>query len=389
MFSKASLTYLVLGALYVNALSVPVARSPAPEPEPEMSQDIDARVIPFLPAIAAGLLGSAAGSFFRPKRELSDDLFAREPQFEGSQEVDDRALNIPAIAAGLTGIAAAAPLLSFFKGKREAESDVQELDARFSPLILPALSAASALLPFIPGYPKGKRDLEGEGQELDARVLPLLPLLGAGLLGAAGSFFKPKRELSDELFAREPQSDEIDDRAIPFSAITTGLSLLGAVGPLIPKLFGKDKRELEELLAREDFDDRAIPFSAITTGLSVLGAVTPLIPKLFGKDKRELEELLAREDFDDRALNLPAITAGLAALGAITPHIPAFFGKNKREISDELFSREPEDWNQWAEAVRDQAAKREPSPDPLAPFPFLRRPTFIGGPFLRPIAGSV
>ena len=33
MFPKAILTYLVLGALSVNALSVPVAREPAPEPE--------------------------------------------------------------------------------------------------------------------------------------------------------------------------------------------------------------------------------------------------------------------------------------------------------------------------------------------------------------------
>ena len=35
MFSKATLTTLVLGALYVNALAVPVAREPAPEPECE------------------------------------------------------------------------------------------------------------------------------------------------------------------------------------------------------------------------------------------------------------------------------------------------------------------------------------------------------------------
>ena len=35
MFSKTSLTFLALGALYVNALTVPVARGPAPEPECE------------------------------------------------------------------------------------------------------------------------------------------------------------------------------------------------------------------------------------------------------------------------------------------------------------------------------------------------------------------
>ena len=35
MFPKASLTLLAIGALYVNALTVPVARSPAPEPDCE------------------------------------------------------------------------------------------------------------------------------------------------------------------------------------------------------------------------------------------------------------------------------------------------------------------------------------------------------------------
>ena len=35
MFSKTALTSLLLGALYVNALAIPVAREPAPEPECE------------------------------------------------------------------------------------------------------------------------------------------------------------------------------------------------------------------------------------------------------------------------------------------------------------------------------------------------------------------
>ena len=35
MFSKTALTFLALGALYVSALSVPVAREPSPEPECE------------------------------------------------------------------------------------------------------------------------------------------------------------------------------------------------------------------------------------------------------------------------------------------------------------------------------------------------------------------
>ena len=35
MFLKAALTFLAIGALSVNALSIPVARSPAPEPDCE------------------------------------------------------------------------------------------------------------------------------------------------------------------------------------------------------------------------------------------------------------------------------------------------------------------------------------------------------------------
>ena len=35
MFLKAALTFLAVGALSVNALTAPVARSPAPEPECE------------------------------------------------------------------------------------------------------------------------------------------------------------------------------------------------------------------------------------------------------------------------------------------------------------------------------------------------------------------
>ena len=35
MFSKATLTFLAIGALSVNAVAVPVVRSPAPEPESE------------------------------------------------------------------------------------------------------------------------------------------------------------------------------------------------------------------------------------------------------------------------------------------------------------------------------------------------------------------
>ena len=40
MFSKVALTSLILGALYVNALAIPVAREPTPEPECEFPRSL-------------------------------------------------------------------------------------------------------------------------------------------------------------------------------------------------------------------------------------------------------------------------------------------------------------------------------------------------------------
>ena len=80
MFPKAVLTTLFIGALSVNALTVPVARSPAPEPEcefprsfsttsyhdltssPSIAQELEARI---LPMIGAGL--EARDVFPKPK----------------------------------------------------------------------------------------------------------------------------------------------------------------------------------------------------------------------------------------------------------------------------------------------------------------------------------
>ena len=63
------------------------------------------------------------------------------------------------------------------------------------PLGLAALAAAGASIPLLPGFPKGKRDVSDDlpqilwsrepENELEARILPLLPLITAGLAGAA------------------------------------------------------------------------------------------------------------------------------------------------------------------------------------------------------------
>jgi len=76
MFSKAALTFLVVGALSVNALTIPVARSPAPEPECEFPQSFPITSYHDLtsPSTAQEL---KAGML---KRDLSYELFSRELQ---------------------------------------------------------------------------------------------------------------------------------------------------------------------------------------------------------------------------------------------------------------------------------------------------------------------
>ena len=71
MFPKAILTFLVIGALSVNALVVPVARSPAPEPDCEFPQSFsitsyhDLTLLSFDSPRTRGL-DAQARSFIRP-----------------------------------------------------------------------------------------------------------------------------------------------------------------------------------------------------------------------------------------------------------------------------------------------------------------------------------
>ena len=76
MFSKAALTFLVAGALSVNALSAPVPRSPAPEPGCEFPRSFAITSYHDLmsPSTAQEL------EAWMLKRDLSYELFSREPQ---------------------------------------------------------------------------------------------------------------------------------------------------------------------------------------------------------------------------------------------------------------------------------------------------------------------
>ena len=187
------------------------------------AQELEARIIPFLPAIAAGIGGTVLGSMFsKPKRDVAE-----------TENLDARVLPIPAIVAGLTGLAAAAPLVPLFqKPKREVGSE--DLEARH-------WSLGTLVGELIHGKPK--RDLEGEHQDLEARIIPFLPAIAAGIGGTVlGSMFsKPKRDIGAE-------NQELEARVHPL--LLPGLAAAGAIAPLF--FPSKPKRELsDELFSRE------------------------------------------------------------------------------------------------------------------------------------------
>ena len=280
--------------------------------------------------------------------------------------------------AGLTGIAAGAPLVPLFqKPKRDLEGEHQDLENRelearfFGALVKPLIAAASGLI-------KPKRELSDdlflrdlndvEARELEARFFGALV---KPLIAAASGWIKPKRDLDGE-------HQDLEDRELEarfFGALVK--PLIAAASGLI-----KPKRELSDDLFLRDLDG----VEARELEARFFGAlVKPLIAAASAwiKPKRELsDELFLREpefendgsshDLDARVLPLPAITAGLAGLASLTPLIPSLVNRPKREISDDLFSREPEDWAQWAEAIHNQVAKREPEPQgPILTFPKL------------------
>jgi len=86
MFPRAALTFLVVGALSVNALTGPVARSPAPGPGREFPRSFstvsyhDLTLVPSTVHVreARFALFTNIRKFFTGKREVLDELFLRE-----------------------------------------------------------------------------------------------------------------------------------------------------------------------------------------------------------------------------------------------------------------------------------------------------------------------
>ena len=77
MFHKTALTFLVVGALSVNALTVLVTRSPAPEPDCEFPPSF-----PITSYSDPTIVPSTAQEpeAWMLKRDLPYDLFSREPK---------------------------------------------------------------------------------------------------------------------------------------------------------------------------------------------------------------------------------------------------------------------------------------------------------------------
>ena len=138
-------------------------------------------VLPGLAAAAA--LAPLLPGFPKPKRELSDELFSREPQVEGEQELDARVIPLPAITAGLAGLSSITPLIPSFvnRPKREVTEEFdarefsEELDARVLPLpaITAGLAGLSSITPLIPSFVnRPKREPEPQGPILSLPKVP-------------------------------------------------------------------------------------------------------------------------------------------------------------------------------------------------------------------------
>ena len=77
MFFRAALAFLAIGALSVNAFTVPVARSPVPEPECEFPRSFS--ITSYHDLTLAPTTDQELEAWML-KRDLSYDLFSREPE---------------------------------------------------------------------------------------------------------------------------------------------------------------------------------------------------------------------------------------------------------------------------------------------------------------------
>ena len=116
------------------------------------------------------------------------------------------------------GIAAGAPLVGMWrdrnKSKREAEAEIQELEARLHPAVIPAMAAASTLIGMsgVLDRPKNRGRSSDElflrepinGVQATAALAGLSTI--TPLVAKWYSNRKQRREISDELFAREPEA---------------------------------------------------------------------------------------------------------------------------------------------------------------------------------------
>jgi hypothetical protein len=199
-------------------------------------------------------------------------------------------------------------------------ADLSEEDKKaFWPLIGAGVSLISSLF-----SGKNKRALEELNDEDKEAFWQLIP---AGISLLSG-LFKGKRDL---LELRDLQYDSLndEDKEAFWQLIPAGISLISG-------LFGKNKRDLEPILALRNVDFNAMSEEdkkALWPAL--IGGAVSIFSGLFGKNKRDLETLSLRDleglSEEDKKAFWPLIGAGVSL-------ISSFFGKNKRsveEMSDE------------------------------------------------------
>ena len=139
---------------------------------------------------------------------------------------------------------------------------------------------------------------------------------------------QPKREISEDLLSREaePETEELDARFGPAALlIPAGIATAAGVGAALGVGISRNKKPKREML-----DDL------------LLREADPEIQEL---EARILPLLAA----------IPAVAAGAMGIKSLNKEKKA---QGRREILDDLFSREAQDWTQWAESVRNQASKQ-------------------------------
>jgi Ca2+-binding EF-hand superfamily protein len=298
--------------------------------------------------LSIAALASAAPSLAAP---LSTVQYAKR-QTQGSTTAtpaddDSAALSLGAIST-IAGFAAPVinGIVNHFRGNGKREDD--ELGAFIRPI-------GRIGIPVRPNWPTYITARDEESGALWGTLFKAIPTVVSTISGLFSN--KNKREI-EELFAREFETHfarELMARDNDESGAFWG-ALLKAVPSVISAvsgLFGNNKREVEELFAREfeahyarelmarDDDESGAFWGAL---IKAIPTVVSAVSGLFGNNKRELEleQLFARAEFDESgAIKLGTLANIGSLIGSGVSVLHNLFSgnnQNKREF-EELLAR--------------------------------------------------